>query len=255
MPKSSLKARNVPLYVALYADLRAKLRDGVYSPGDLFPAESELKATYGVSRITVRSALDQLVKDGLLERYPGRGSYVRVLEPQPENCLVSFTQQMLNQGREPVTKLLRLEKVTAGSLEEATPFDHNEALVLIERLRTVDGEIVALVRSYVSRRLVPGLIPEHFAERGLGQSILYVLENHFNVILNGGQETLLPARVEEPESGLLGVERGASIILKICSVHDVTNQPVLFEKALWCAPQTQTVRRRGMGGCDESSGS
>lgn len=239
------RARDVPLYVELYADLRAKLQTGEFSPGDLFPAESVLMERYGVSRITVRAALDHLVNDGFLDRYPGRGSYVKALEPQPRSCLVSFTQQMLSQGRKPVTQLLKLEQLRSGQAETVMmPFDASESLILIERLRRVDGEVVALVKSYLPKRLVPGISREHFLETGQGQSILYVLERRFSIILDKGEETLIPACLKQPESELLGVATGSSVILKVCLVRDIRGRPVLYEEAFWCAPQTQLVHRR-----------
>jgi GntR family transcriptional regulator len=117
--------------VQLYNDLRAQVQEGKFKPGDLFPAESELMHKYEVSRITVRSALDRLVKDGFIDRYPGRGSFVKALEPETRNCLTSFTDQMLSQGRTPTTKLLELSFVCAKDLQAQVPFEARELLARI----------------------------------------------------------------------------------------------------------------------------
>ena len=67
---------HVPLYAQLEAILRRQIGEGMLKPGDVVPTETELGQHYQVSRITVRAALDSLTKDGLLERQPGRGTFV-----------------------------------------------------------------------------------------------------------------------------------------------------------------------------------
>lgn len=236
-------ARKAALYKQLYTVLRSKLQDGNFQPGDLFPAESTLTKEYSVSRITVRTALDQLAADGFIERFPGKGSFVRAVEEQPRNCLTSFTDQMLSQGRTPMTKIRELKRVPAAA-DHPAGFPPGEDLMLIERLRFVDGKPTALVRSYLPARLVPGITVDYFEETGRGQSILYVLERHFGVVLGGGEETICPASVDAGEASLLGVPHGAAVVLKTCLVQDVAGAPVLYDEALWSAPQTQLVQRR-----------
>jgi GntR family transcriptional regulator len=239
------KPRSKSLHMQLYNELRAQVQEGKFRPGDLFPAESELMENYEVSRITVRAALDRLVKDGFIDRYPGRGSFVKALEPETRNCLTSFTDQMLSQGRTPTTKLLGLHFVRARDITTTQlPFQAETSLVLIERLRKVDREPTALVRSYIPKKLVPGIKPQHFKERGRGQSLLYVLEHHFGIFLDKGEETLTPICIVGSDAQALGIKDGAAVVLKACLVQNVSGDPVLYEEALWCAPQTQLVQRK-----------
>jgi GntR family transcriptional regulator len=244
MNRTLTKSRATPLHVQLYHDLRTKLQIGKFKPGDLIPAESELIHDFQVSRITVRTALDHLVQDGLIDRYPGRGSYVKALEPQTRNCLTSFTQQTLSQGRTPSTKLLQLRFVCTRDISMQLPFKANEQLVLIERLRKVDNIPAALVRSYLPKKLVPAISEKHFKERGQGQSILYVLEHHFGIVLDKGEEILTPVCVNQNDAKLLGIHQGAAVILKACTVQNLKGESVIYEEALWCAPQTQLVQRK-----------
>ncbi len=233
-----------PLYVQLYELIREQVRTGALKPGDAIAAESELIAAYGVSRITVRAALEQLVRDGYIDRHRGRGSFVRATAPQTHACLASFTDQMLRLGRVPRTEVRTVRVAPAGSFTSSRlPFMADEPIALIERLRSVDGERVALVRSYVPHRLVPGISAEHFASEGMGQSLLYVLEHRFGVVLDKGEETLVPAKVDDADAALLKVAPGDAIALKICVVHDVSGAPVLYEEAGWCGAQTQLVQR------------
>lgn len=233
-----------PLYVQLYEVIREQVRSGALKPGDAIAAESELIKTYGVSRITVRAALEQLVHDGYIDRHRGRGTFVRATAPQTHMCLASFTHQMLRLGRAPRTEVLGVRVAPASSFgPRRLPFAGTEPVALIERLRSVDGERVALVRSYVPHRVVPGIEASHFAPEGMGQSLLYVLEHRFGVVLDKGEETLVPAKVDEHDAALLQVTPGDAIALKICVVHDVAGSPVLYEEAGWCAAQTVLVQR------------
>jgi GntR family transcriptional regulator len=240
-----------PLYVQLFEMLRERLRSGALKPGDLIPAESELVRTYGVSRITVRAALDQLVKDGYIDRHRGRGSFVRAVAPEARACLTSFTDQMLALGRRPGATVLavRVAPAAAFAAEAASPggaslpFAPEMEVALVERVRSVDGRPVAVVRSFIPHALVPGVDRGAFASDGPEQSLLYVLEHRFGIVLDKGEETLVPTRSDAPTAATLGISVGDPLALKVCTVRDRAGAPVLFDLAFWCAPQTQLIQR------------
>jgi GntR family transcriptional regulator len=233
------KDADLPLYVQLSGILRGQVLSGALAPGDLIPAESELVATFGVSRITVRAALDQLVHDGLIDRQRGRGSFVKApAVADARACLVSFTDQMLGAGREPGTRIAGLARGRAADLDfTASPFDRDEPLVRVDRVRLVDGE------PFLPDRRVPGLTAETFAERGPQQSLLFVLERRYGLTLDQGEETTAPGTIAEPFAALLGIAPGSAVIVKTCVVRDVSGAATLYEQSYWNAPQTQLVRR------------
>jgi len=233
-----------PLYQQLYEILRTRIAAGDLKPGDLVPPESELTRAYGVSRITVRAALDQLVHEGVVDRHRGRGSFVRAAAPAARACLTSFTEQVARSGRVPTTDLLGLSVAAAVDFAPVPlPFAADARIVRIERLRRVDGVRVALVRSYLPERWVPGIEPAHFVERGPGQSLLYVLERRFGVQLGMGEETLIPTTVAPADAAWLGVAEGAPVAVRVCRVEEAGGSLCLYEEAVWCAPQTQLVQR------------
>ena len=234
--------RTTPLYQKLYADLRSKIQAGTWQAGELIPAESELMREHKLSRITVRAALDQLVQNGLIDRFAGRGSFVRESEPETKNCLTSFTDQMLSLGRVPSTELVKLEHLKRT--DESLPFAPNENLVMIERLRKVDEQPAALMRSYLPSKLVPGIRKKHFKQTGREQSLLYILEHHFGIVLDEGEETLEATCVNAQDASLLSVREGAALMQRTCLVRNINREPVIYETALWSMPQTQLVQRR-----------
>ncbi len=241
-PKVNVK---LPLHKQLYVDLRAKIQSGEWKPGDLIPAESALTRSYKMSRITVRTALDHLVNDGFIDRFAGRGSFVKASSPQARQCLTSFTNQVLSLGRTPSTKLIKLERFVHTDAQ--LPFTANEMIIMIERLRLIDGEPAVLMRSYLPEQLVPNLQANHFKETGQGQSLLYVLEQFYGIALDKGEETIAATCVSQQDASLLSLPEGDAIVEKSCLVRNLQNEPVIYETALWCIPQTQLVQRRSAG--------
>lgn len=84
MAESSLDRGDLSLYRQVETLLREQIADGELKPGDRLPAEAELRVHYGVSRVTVRQALDALERDGLVERHVGRGTFVQTTAVPPD---------------------------------------------------------------------------------------------------------------------------------------------------------------------------
>lgn len=243
-PRPLSKSAEEPLYRQLYRRLRSRIEAGEFGIGGAIPPESSLMRDYDVSRITVRSALEQLVRDGLIERQRGRGSFVRRERPQTRSCLSSFTDQMLALGRTPSTEVVRLEPLPEeerGGLE--LPFADDAEVLLIERLRSVDGKRAGLVRSYLLRELVPHLGEDAFSTTGRGQSLLFVLEHACGVVLDKGEETTEPVALPAGVARHLGCAAGTAALLKVCVLADVSGRKILFEEAYWSVAQKQLVQR------------
>jgi len=131
----------LPLYYQLMHELRLRIERGEWKPGDLFPPERELSETYGVSRMTVRQALAELVNDGLLRRDQGRGTFVA--KPKLRKRLfrlTSFTEDMRARGKQPGARVLRAEMALAKpKVAEMLQTGPEQLVAVIERLRLADG--------------------------------------------------------------------------------------------------------------------
>lgn len=217
-------------------------------PGDLLPSEAELGQQYGVSRITVRTALQHLEQGGLLERQAGRGTFVKANSIEPWSCLTSFTEQMLRAGRNPTTQLLKLKILRNDpELNLILGLRPGEEVAYIERLRLVDGQPAALMRAYIPHHFVPGICRKYFRSTGREQSILYILERHFGLVINEGEETTAPVCLTQPDASLLGLQAGSPVVYKCCLIYNNQGKPVLLERAYWSTPQTGLVRRVEVG--------
>ncbi len=151
----------------MYDSLNQGIREGVWGQGDILPSEAELCAQFGVSRTVVRRALQELEYEGLIIRKQGKGSFVaeRKLQELLQQRLTGFYQDMLNQGHKIRNKVLRQEIVRgADDVRSALMVKENEEIILIERLRYVDGVPVNLSISYIPQQRCPSLLFANLAE-------------------------------------------------------------------------------------------
>ncbi|HXH78922.1 GntR family transcriptional regulator [Nocardioides sp.] len=144
-------------------------------PGSAAPSERELVARFGVARMTVRQALDALVGDGLLERIPGRGTFVT----QPRRSvglLSSFTEDMKRRGQLPESQTLLARREQAGpGVARALGISPGDAVIHWKRLRRGDQQVVCVEDAYLNEVLLPGFLQtgmptslyEALRERGL----------------------------------------------------------------------------------------
>jgi len=139
-------AANQPIYERIEKQLRRRLAGA--SDGDPFPSEPRLAEEFGVSRMTVRAALAGLERDGMLERVPGRGSFVRKgAAHRPVGILLSFHDQALSEGRTPRSRVLKAER-RAGSAQEIEALYQEkpaeQEVIAISRVRLFDDTPIAI---------------------------------------------------------------------------------------------------------------
>ena len=147
--------------------IELQIEEKRFAPGDKLPTEYELSRQFMVNRHTVRRALSDLQEKGVVESTQGRGTFVcRRRQPATLHRRPRFTEAVLNQGRRPDSRLLRLD-VRAASPIVASELDlHPGApVVFLERLRIVDDEPVGLSLHHFSAERFPGF-PEMYRVRG-----------------------------------------------------------------------------------------
>lgn len=159
----------LPLYQQIYEIVHEKIVRQELKPGDMLAPESELIQTYGVSRITVRKVLEMLVKEGLIYRQQGRGSFVA--HPKLEHGLsriVNFSQDMLQRGFKPGSRVLfsRLIQASPG-MAQKLGVETGEELTRLDRLRLADNEPICLEKSHFVHRFCPGILNHDFETTSL----------------------------------------------------------------------------------------
>jgi GntR family transcriptional regulator len=149
----------VPLYFKIYRALKEEIESGVYRVGDLLPSEEELEERFGASRTTIRNAMGELEKDGLVLRRRGKGTIVQ--EPktaQNLNYISSFTETLREKGIEVGTGSLTVELISAPSkVAVALNLEKGGKVYLVQRTRIANGVPVAFMSNYLLARMVPDL--------------------------------------------------------------------------------------------------
>jgi GntR family transcriptional regulator len=170
--------------------------------GEAIPSERQLSADLGVSRLTVRAALDDLVRQGLLVRKRGSGTFVSEPKIAQELTMTSFTEDMRRRGMVPGSRTLELRVAPAGAwLGRTLHVSPSEPIVVIKRLRLADQETMAIETLHVRESLVPGLSAADLEEH----SFYALLTDRYGVDVVGGLQTIEPTVTGEDESELLGV--------------------------------------------------
>ena len=130
-------------------------------PGSPAPSERELVHHFGVARMTVRQALDALVAEGLLERVPGRGTFVARAKIDVQVRLSSYTEEMGRRGMKPDSRTLLARMESAGpGVARALEIEEGDKVVHWQRLRLADGTPMCLEDAYLADSIVPKFLDQ-----------------------------------------------------------------------------------------------
>ncbi|QXJ20159.1 GntR family transcriptional regulator [Actinomadura graeca] len=197
-----------------YLQLRAVLLDLIEQDGlpvdAPVPSERELCRMYGVSRMTVRQAVDQLVAEDRLRRIPGKGTFVARPKVQMPKELVSFTEDMRARGLRPGSVDLATRTVEADPrLARLLDAEPGVAVHVLERLRLADGEPMAVERSHILASAAPGL----FARRPPGTPLFETLEHAYGIVMDAGEQTIEAGPADADDARLLEIPSGGTVFL------------------------------------------
>lgn len=175
-------------------------------PGTPAPSERELVQLFGVARMTVRQALDALVTEGLLERVPGRGTFVAQRKHEQGPQLLGFAEEMRRRGMKPDARTLVARPEAAGpGVARALDIPVGERVVHWQRLRIADGLPMCIEDAYLPLGLFPDLIDS------LPVSLYAELDRR-GLAPTWGEDSIDAAVASDHEAELLGVAAGAPLL-------------------------------------------
>jgi len=222
------KIPGVPLYVQIREAVRREITDGDLQPGERIPSEDELGTRFGVSRMTVRKAIADLIQDGLLYRSHGVGTFVTQVQIDRDHTrLTDFFESAQEQGLEATASLLSRERIRANpKVAQALALEEGEEILRIGSLRSLDGEPITLHYAHVPAKLATDLPTEEF----LYHSVWLLIENRNSLKVKRAVEHLEAQLADRALARLLQIERGAPVLYKERTVFAEDGTPVEYEE-------------------------
>jgi len=224
-PRSAL-----PLYHQIKENLRDAIENQVLRPEDMLPSERELSTTYGVNRLTVRQAIDDLVQEGLLRRMRGIGTVVaqpRVVQVFP--TVLGFSARMRSGGHVTLSRVLSHEAEPARtSVARRLHIPEGAPVMRMARLRIVDNEALMVETSFLSLDRFPDLLQGDFTVR----SLYDVITARYNITICELDQTLEPVLMTPYEADLLDSVAGNPAMLVEVIAFAGEGDPFEFSKAI-----------------------
>jgi len=202
MPASG--ASEDPLYLQLAGTMRGLIERGELRGGEALPSERSLMKATGLSRVTVRSAIDDLFRDGLISKRRGAGSYVSPHVDQPLSVLIGFTADMARRGAQASSVVL--SKTTGlPDPEEMMKLglSSNEGVLRLSRVRVQDGDPLAIEHAVVPLFAV--------GEDEVGESLYDAMKRNGHMPARALQR-LRSAIADQREAELLNIVEGSPIL-------------------------------------------
>lgn len=220
----------LPVYRQIEQFLRDQIERGELQIGERLPSEAELCKRWGISRITVRQALVELQRDSLVERVPGKGTFIRNQRPPVKRLtrLSGFGENMRALGLQPGYETLNAQTESVSDEVIARLQDTGSSAFVVERTLMAGSEPVGFHRSYLPLWLV-GHMPEgSLTKQALGSGSLYQAIEKAGVEINRADEAVEPKIVEKEEASSLGLEEGSLALQVKRTVFDTNQRPVEY---------------------------
>ncbi|MCL5744908.1 MAG: GntR family transcriptional regulator [Acidobacteria bacterium] len=202
----------IPYYFQLSSHIEAKIKAKEWHPGQFLPSEEELCNSVGVSRTVVRQAMAELERKGMIAKQNGKRSSIAF--PKYEGGLMQtlsgFYEDALAKGQEPSTKVLEFKVIPArAEVAEALKLSEGEPVVMLNRLRSLNGEPEVLVITYLPLRKCSTLLEEDFTN----QSLYEVLKRKYGLRITQGFRTIEAIALDRSDARLLGLRGGTPALL------------------------------------------
>jgi GntR family transcriptional regulator len=217
----------VPLYAQVKERLRERILDGTYQPHAQLPSESEIGTIFNVSRITVRQALSDLEREGVIFKIPGKGTFVSKSKAyQQLSQLEGFAEAMGRLGHDifnhvAIHHTVSASQVVAQSLHIETASPVTE----IKRIRHLDGKPLSVEITYLPPHIGKRLENENLANR----DIFSILENDYGLSLGHADLKIDAIPSDKALAKELQVAEGTALLRIERLTHTSDGKPLDFE--------------------------
>jgi GntR family transcriptional regulator len=230
-----------PLYAQVESVLASEISGKSLKPGNQLPTEDDLMARFGVSRITVRRAIQNLVNRGLVEIQRGRGTFV--VQPkitQELTELSGFVEDMKAIGRKATARLIEKKVVPASEIvARQLALPKGTRVARIQRVRLGDRVPISFDETYLPLDIGKKIISNNLAV----EPIFSLLERKYNIPLVEAEYRMEAVAAEEAVASALGIEQGSPMFLIERTSYSTAARPVDYEKLYYRGDLIRFVTR------------
>jgi len=183
----------------------------LFKPGDSIPSESELIKEFGLSRGTVRQALQILTLEGLVERHPGRGTFVSYpkIDQDANRVMGFYSGSIIESGKIPSAKILEIKEFSAPKLiKSKLQLNDDESIVFIKRVRYANDEPMMIESEYFINDVGQKLI-----DKDLRGSIYEILQDKYDYVIHRSENTIEASLAESVTARIFGIDNNKPVFL------------------------------------------
>ncbi len=222
----------IPLYIQIREKILGKIKNKEIENGEKLDTEEELAREFGVSRMTVRQALADLVNEGLLLRKRGIGTFV--VSPRMTrhySQLKSLFEEAVEQGLHPSSRMISIEVIPSSvELAEKLKIDPGSDITRVKRLRLLDGKPVAIHVAHVPLSVYPRL-----SEVNLEVESLYHLYEKNNMPVVYARQRIQARMADDEQADLLWLERNAPILYLESTTYTRGDTPIEWTQGYYAS--------------------
>jgi GntR family transcriptional regulator len=223
---------SVPAYLKLYRILKQRISEGAYDKR--LPIEKKLCEEFNVSRLTVRRSLEELKREGIVYAKKGKGTFVAENKREEQlTSLGSFSEEAIGEGRQASSLVLRNEVISPPpEVVEAFEIPNKGMVLLLERVRFLDDEPLAIEKSYLNPLIDIRIL--NIIQRDMSKKSLYkILRDEFEIGLQRAVEYIEIAQMSKKEAKYLECETGDYGILRHRYTYTASDECVEYVVSIY----------------------
>jgi GntR family transcriptional regulator len=221
----------IPIYYQLAKILEKHILDGRLKPGEALPPEHEIADKYGISRMTVRRAISELIGVGMVYSQKGKGNFVA--RPRLDDFvfeLVNFYEEIQKRGMKPSSKLLGVKIVRAGELlARKLEVEINTTCLYIRLVLSADDEPLVYENKYVVYTKQKPILEAELKDPSLS-NLASTHGDHFPII---SKRVLQASIATEEEAAILGTGLNTPVFVVEQTVYDTGKRPIGWGKSIY----------------------